>query len=131
MPGNPVLVDSSWYIRLLRAGRHPLRELSPIADMRDVATCGVIRSEVGRGLRDGNRLRKFQARWDVMLYVPTDNRLWFDVETLAWQLDRAGKMIPLPDIIIACCARRINAVVLTFDGHFSEIPGLVAVERIV
>lgn len=131
MPGNPVLVDSSWYITLLRAGRHPLRELALIADVREVATCGIIRSEVGRGLRDPNRLRKFQARWDVMLYVPTDNRLWLEVETIAWEMDRRGKILPLQDIVIACCARRINAVVLTFDGHFSEIPGIVATERIV
>ena len=131
MPGNPVLVDSSWYITLLRAGRHPLLELALIADVREVATCGIIRSEVGRGLRDANRLRKFQARWDVMLYVPTDNRLWLEVETLAWQMDRRGKILPLQDLVIACCARRNNAVVLTFDGHFSEIPGIVATERIV
>ena len=131
MPGNPVLADSSWYIRLLRAGRHPLRELALIADVREVATCGVVRCEVGRGLRDANRLREFQARWDVMLYVPTDNRLWVEVEKLTWELDRAGKTLPLPDLVIACCARRINAVVLTFDGHFSEIPGVVATERIV
>ncbi len=131
MPGNPVLVDSSWYITLLRAGRHPLHELALIADVREVATCGIIRCEVGRGLRDANRLRKFQARWDVMLYVPTDNRLWVDVETLAWEMDRLGKTLPLQDLVIACCARRINAVVLTFDGHFAEIPGIVATERIV
>ena len=131
MPGNPVLVDSSWYITLLRTGRHPLRELAALAEVRELATCGVIRTEVGRGLIDRNRLRKFQARWDVMLYVPTDNRLWVEVEALAWELDRAGKTFPLPDIVIACCARRIDAVVLTFDGHFSQIPGIVAAERIV
>ena len=108
-----------------------MRELALIADMREVATCGIVRSEVGRGMRDVNRLRKFQARWDVMLYVPTDNRLWVEVEALAWEMDRRGKILPLTDLVIACCARRINAVVLTFDAHFSEIPGIVATERIV
>ena len=130
MPGNPVLVDSSWYIRLIRTGRSPLRELQPMASIRDLATCGVVRCEVGRGISDSNLLRKFQARWDVMQYVPTDNRLWVEVEALAWEMDRRGKVLPLADIVIACCARRINAVVLTFDAHFSEIPGIVAAERI-
>ena len=131
MPGNPVLVDSSWYIRLIRTGRSPLRELQPMAVIRDLATCGVVRCEVGRGISDPNLLRKFQARWDVMQYVPTDNRLWVEIEALAWEMDRRGKVLPLADIVIACCARRINAVVLTFDAHFSEIPGIVAAERIV
>jgi predicted nucleic acid-binding protein len=131
MPANPVLVDSSWYIRLMHEGRNPLRELARIAEVRDVATCGVIRCEVGRGLSDPTRLRKFQALWDAMLFVSTDDRLWRETQALLWSLDRQGRPIPLPDAVIACCARRINAVVLTFDAHFSIIPGIVAAERIV
>ncbi len=108
-----------------------MRELLPIAHTRDVATCGVVRSEVARGLRDPQILKKFQERWDVMLYVPTDNALWADVEALAWKLDRSGVILPLTDIVIACCARRIGAVVLTYDKHFERIPGLVVADRIV
>jgi predicted nucleic acid-binding protein len=33
-------------------------------------------------------------------------------------------VLPAQDILIACCARRIGAVVLTMDTHFSDIPGL-------
>ena len=66
-----------------------------------------------------------------MLYVPMDNKLWGEVESLAWQLDRTGVILPLTDIIIACCARRIGAVVLTFDKHFSHIPGIRCTDRIV
>ena len=115
----------------MRAGLHPLRELRPIATVRDIATCGIVRCEVARGIRDEDLLEKFQERWDVMQFVPTDSRLWADVESMAWRLDRTGKTLPLADIIIACCALRIGAVVLTFDQHFQSIPGIVAVERIV
>jgi hypothetical protein len=114
----------------MRAGRHPLRALEPIAHTRDIATCGIVRAEVARGIRDPAVLKKFQARWDVMLYVPMDNKLWKEVENLAWQLDRRGVVLPLTDIIIACCARRIGAVVLTFDKHFSRIPGIRCTDRI-
>lgn len=131
MRASPVLVDSSWYIAMMRMGRHPLRELQPIAHVRDVATCGIVRAEVARGIRDAGLLRKFRARWDVMLQVPTDNRLWDHVENLAWQLDRQGVILPLTDIVIACCARRIGAVVLTYDKHFSVIPGIQSADRIV
>ena len=131
MAASPVLVDSSWYIGMARRGLHPLRELRPISLVRDIATCGIVRAEVARGIREPGLLRKFQAAWDAMQYVPTDNALWADVEQTAWQLDRSGCVLPLSDIVIACCARRIRAVVLTFDGHFQSIPGIVAVDRIV
>lgn len=106
--------------------------LESIAQVRDVATCGMIRCEVARGLRSPKVRREFQAAWDVMLYVPTDNKLWQEIEGLIWQLDRTlGGALPLADIIIAACARRIGAVVLTFDAHLAKIPGIVAVDRIV
>ena len=131
MSASPVLVDSCWYIAHMRAGRHPLRELEHIAFARDIATCGIVRAEVARGIRDAGLVKKFRARWDVMLYVPLDNRLLADAEQLAWELDRTGVILPLTDIIIACCARRIGAVVLTFDKHFSHIPGIRCTDRII
>ena len=130
MTASPVLVDSSWYIRHLRERRDPMRELTAIARTRDVATCGVIRCEVARGISDPHRLKKFDARWDVMIYVPTDNKLWAEAEALLWQLDRQGISLPLPDVVIACCARRIGAVVLTHDTHFDLIPGIRSTDRI-
>lgn len=130
MTASPVLVDSSWYIHHFRARRDPLRELRTIAHMREIATCGIVRCEVARGIADPLRLRKFDERWDVMLYVPTDNALWAQTQALLWHLDRRGVILPLTDVAIACCARRIGAVVLTHDSHFEQIPGIRATDRI-
>ena len=130
MAASPVLADSSYYIRLMREGRDPLRALALAAATRDVAICGIIRVEVGRALRLVERRKKFQTAWNVMLNVPTDDRLWEEVEALAWQLDRSGTILPLPDLVIACCAQRIDAVVLTFDEHFQKIPGVRAVSQL-
>ena len=107
-----------------------MRELIPIAYSRDVAICGIIRCEVARGISDPLRLKKFDARWNVMLYVPTDNALWAEAQALLWKLDRQGMTLPLPDVVIACCAKRIGAVVLTYDDHFHLIPGIRATDRI-
>jgi predicted nucleic acid-binding protein len=130
MTASPVLVDSCWYIEHLRNRRDPMRELMPIAFTRDVATCGVVRCEVGRGISDPARRRKFDARWNVMLYVPTDHSLWAEAEELLWKLDRQGLVLPMNDVVIACCARRIGAVVLTHDAHFHQIPGIRVTDRI-
>lgn len=97
---------------------------------RDIATCGVIMTEVGRGIRHPNTLKRYTESWSVMRYVASSQQVWQDTLELAWQLDRNGRPLPLQDIHIAACARAINAVVLTNDAHFQEIPGIDATERI-
>jgi len=121
---NTVLVDSSYWIGVARQRRDPVSLLTAASHTRELAICGVVRCEVARGVRvekDLNRLRNF---WDVMINVPTDNAIWEETERLLWRMDRAGCQIPLPDAVIASCARRIDAAVLTFDAHFSQIPGV-------
>jgi predicted nucleic acid-binding protein len=130
MAASPVLADSSYYIRLLRQGQDPLRALALAAATRDLAVCGIVRCEVGRALRPVATWKRFQSVWDVMINVPTDNRLWEEVERTLWNLDRKGLVLPLTDVVIGCCAIRIQAVVLTFDHHFSQIPGVRAVARL-
>ena len=130
MPASPVLADSSFYIRCLRARQDPLRALALAAESGDVAICGVVRCEVGRALRPPELRRHFRDCWDVMINVPTDNRVWTEVEETLWNLDRQGVTLPLTDVVIACCAKRIGAVVLTYDHHFDMIPDLRITDRI-
>src|SRR5262245_19436288 len=113
MAASPVLADSSYYIRLLWHRQDPLQHLALAAETRDLAVCGVVRCEVGRALRPERVRKQFREFWDVMINVPCDNRLWADVEDTLWDLDRRGMMLPLTDAVIACCARRIGATVLT------------------
>lgn len=130
MAASPVLVDSSFYIRAARDGLDPLQLLATITVARDVAVCGVVRCEVGRGVKIQKVLDRYNAFWNVMINVPTDNRLWESVGKTIWQLDRQGIVLPLTDVVIACCAMRIGAVVLTHDDHFFQIPGVRATDRI-
>ncbi len=130
MPASPVLADSSFYIRLLRAGQDPLHALTVAAESGDVAICGVVRCEVGRALRQPALRRRFHALWDVMINIPTDGKLWIEVEETLWRLDRSGVVLPLADVVIACCARRIGAVILTYDHHFSLIPNVRTTDRV-
>lgn len=130
MAAGAVLVDSSYYIGLARNGQDPLQSLAYAAVDRDLAVCGVVRCEVARGIRQQKVVKQFQLFWDVMVNVPTDNQLWASVEELAWHLDRQGTPLPLTDLIIACCAMRIDAAVLTFDRRFEEIPGLRVIDQI-
>jgi hypothetical protein len=130
MAASPVLADSSFYIRLLRQRQDPLRALALTAATRDLVICGVVRCEVGRALRPEKVRLQFREFWDVMINVPTDNRLWEQAEQTLWDLDRKGITLPLTDALIACCAQRAGAVVLTYDHHFNLFPGLRATDRL-
>lgn len=130
MAVSPVLADSSFYIATMRQKQDPLKALAVAGGTRDLAICGVVRCEVGRALKHENTLKKFQQIWDVMINVPTDNRLWAEVERLLWRLDREGVTISLTDAVIACCAIRIDAVVLTYDADFWRIPGVRVTQQL-
>ena len=118
------LVDSSFYIDRLRGGEDPLEELAAFADDWDVLTCGVVRTEVLRGLKHKHAHRQMREAMNCMLYVPTTNVVWERVEELAWELDRAGKFMQVTDLIIAACALTADAIVLTLDSDFQRVPGL-------
>ncbi len=127
---RPVLIDSSWYIETAKRNRDPLMLLEMMAESRDLATCGVIKAEVGRGFRDPKRLQEYRNAWSCMLYIDDGYKRWEATMELAWELDRKGIILPLPDVHIAACAMHAGAVILTYDQHFQMIPGIDATDRI-
>ena len=120
----PVLVDSNLYIGLLRRGLDPVEILGGWIGNGDLATCGMVRLEVERGLRIEKIRRRVGAFFDVLINVPTSNKIWEQAASLAWKLDRSGITLPAQDILIATCAREIGAAVLTDDRHFEEFQDL-------
>lgn len=123
MGKSPVLVDSSFYIGQMRKGINPITRLTYLAEDRDLVICGMVRTEVGRGIKNTAFRSALHTYWDVMINVMTDENLWRAVEDKAWKIDRSGVVLPVQDILIACCAARVSAVVLTHDRHFLSIPG--------
>ena len=121
---SAVLVDSSFFITLLREGRDPATELLRNVELLELATCGMVRLEVARGVIAPKKRSAIEGFMDVMMNVPTDNKLWLEATQLAWELDRDGIILPATDILIAAAARRIGAAVLALDKHFGMIAGL-------
>ncbi len=123
---SDVLVDSNVYIDLLKAKKDVVSTLFHWAEFRagSLAICGMIRVEVLRGLKSLKAFQSISSLMDVMINVPTDNRLWSEATDLAWLLDRQGIVIPGPDVVIAASALRAGAAVMTSDAHFSKIEGL-------
>jgi len=119
-----ILIDSCIFITLLRRGIDPAREFSVLAQEDEIATCGVVRCEIIRGMRTPKARRALGAYLDCLLYIPTLNAVWEAAEQILWAGDRAGRTIPLTDAVIAACALKAGAAVLTTDKHFDGIDGL-------
>lgn len=119
-----VLVDSSIYIHLLRTGADPVAELAARFEPTEIVGCDLVRCEVLRGVIRPKAKTYLTEFFDLLVHVTMDHRAWRETEEMAWQLDRAGKVLPLTDIVIAVCALRAGAEVLTRDRHFEMIPEL-------
>ena len=119
-----VLVDSSIYIHLLRTGRDPIAALSDRFDATEIVGCDIVRCEVLRGVIRPKAKAVLAEFFDLLVHVTMDHRAWTATEELAWRLDRAGKILPLTDLIISVCAFRAEASIVTRDRHFEMIPNL-------
>ena len=119
-----LLVDSNIFITLIKKRLDPGRELLERYDLEDLATCGMVRLEVIRGIATPKARQAIEGFFDVMQNVPTDNKLWESACQIGWEVTRQGYNLPAQDIIIAACAKRVGATVLTYDHHFDHIPGV-------
>ena len=121
---GPVLVDSNVFIGLLRRGLDPIETLGGWIGDGDLATCGMVRLEVERELKIDRIRRRVAGFFDVLINVPTSNKIWEQASETAWELGRSGITLPAQDILIATCAHEIGAAVLSDDKHFDEFTGL-------
>ena len=121
---SEVLIDSNVFIDLMKHRGDPAPWLYRWAGTRNLAICGMVRVEVLRGVKSPKAYRGLNDFMDVMVNIPTSNRLWDEAAALAWKLDRKGLVIPGTDVIIAASAITIGAAVLTSDAHFKRIEGL-------
>ena len=121
---NLVLVDSNVFIGCLRQNQDPLLQIEKTVPLENVVSCGIVKSEVLRGIKTLKLRSRLELFFSLTQNVGTSAALWEDVWKLAWQLDRQGKVLPLQDIIIACCAKKAGARIMTADHHFRQIPGV-------
>lgn len=121
---SEILVDSNVFINLMKHRGDPAPWLYRWAGIRDLAICGMIKVEVLRGVKSPKAHRKLTDFMDVMINIPTTNRIWDDASALAWKLDRKGLVIPGTDVVIAASALAAKAALLTSDAHFKNIEGL-------
>ena len=119
-----ILVDSSIYIDWLRERVNVHRRLESWLRSGRLLGCGVVRAEVLRGIADQRQRDRVAEFFRLFPEVPTDGTLWGDVVETALDLDRRGRVLPLSDVVIGCCALRAGAALVSSDPHFHHVPGL-------
>jgi predicted nucleic acid-binding protein len=119
-----VLVDSSYFISHYRSGCDPFQSLHEADDRYEFFSCGVVKTEVCRGIRTQKLLDRTRGMFDVMCWVPTTDQIWDSVLALAWNLARRGITMQVTDMVIAVSALSVDAAVLTHDSDFDDVPGL-------
>ncbi len=119
-----ILIDSCIYIRWLRDRADIFSELGDHLRRGDLATCGVVRAEVLRGVVSVPVRERLELLFSTMHEVALVPEFWSEVADLAWELDRKGEVLPLTDVAIAVCAKQVGATVITSDPHFAKVPGL-------
>jgi predicted nucleic acid-binding protein len=121
---TPILVDSCIYITHLKRGIDFRQLLVPALRAGQLYNCGVVRAEVLRGIREQKFYDEVAAFFDIIPEVPTDAKIWRQVSQMAWSAARQGFAPPTTDFVIAACAMRVRAMVITLDKHFAQIPGI-------
>jgi tRNA(fMet)-specific endonuclease VapC len=122
------LLDTNAYVELKRGG-------SGVADLvrsaEQVYVSIVVMGELIFGFHDGGKLDQNMAELDAFLSHPFVSVQYLTRATadrfgrVATALKRARKPIPTNDIWIAAHAMELGAELVTFDGHFEWVPGLV------
>jgi predicted nucleic acid-binding protein len=124
------LVDSSRIIDWMRRGRSPVRILRPFVLAGQTVTCSIVRVEVLRGIVNSAAHAEMTSLFDAIPEEPVDTEIGRQASALAWTLDRKGRVLPVSDLIIACCALRARARLVTLDPHFESVPGLRIVKEL-
>lgn len=125
-----ILVDSTKYISWMRAGQNPVTVLQVPLRAGLLVSCGIVRIEVLRGTAQVKPRAQMAALFESIPEIPLDTAVVADAAETAWALDRQGCVLPVADLLIAACAKRVGATVVTEDPHFSRIPGLKLTDQL-
>lgn len=116
-----ILVDTSAWVEFFR-GRDPYAgAVDALLASNEVALCGPIVTELGRGFRSASERRRVLPLLEGCLTLPAPDSLWAEAGELGFQLARKGVTVKSMDLLIATHALAHSVALLTRDGDFRAI----------
>jgi predicted nucleic acid-binding protein len=121
-----ILPDTCAWIDYFRPGggalgRYVERAIASYA----VYVCGPVLYELVQGARSEKERASLTGALGGLPYLEMTEALWITAGQRSATLRKAGKTIPLSDILIATFAIEHNLAIMTVDEHFRIIPGVL------
>jgi len=122
-----ILLDTSAFVRFLRGDE---KVMTYLAQADSVYMSGFVLGELYAGFKAGGKDRNNRQILERFLLKPTVTVLEATVETadifghIIVSLRKSGNPIPINDVWIAAHALETGSILVTYDDHFAQIPGL-------
>ena len=117
-----ILVDTNI---LIDFWKNPTKEKESIFQENEIATCGVIFTEILRGSKNPKESEKLKTALECFEYLAFEKQDWLEVASLFAKLKKSGLTIPFQDGIIAYLAIKNDCHLWTLDNHFKLIKTVV------
>ena len=122
MSSRLVLADSSaWVSHLTGQGHAASSAIGELLIAHRVTVNEIIRLELLTGAKDEAQYAELDDMLRGLHLLPMSGAVWGRAERLRFELRRRGALIPVPDILIACCALVYDCELLHTDRHFDLI----------
>ena len=117
-----VVVDSSvWVSHFAGPTTAASRCLDDLLRGNRVAVNSIIRVEILTGALHEAQYAELEDTLRGLRVLQLSDAVWRLAERLRFQLRQAGRLIPVPDVLIACCALLYDCELLHADRHFDWI----------
>ena len=123
-----ILLDTNAYSNFMR-GHEEVRAVLGSADV--VYMSVFVLGELFEGFKNGGKEKANRAQLGEFLKRPTVRIVTATQETaeifgrIKYRLRKEGSPIPINDVWIASHALESGAYLVTFDAHFSRVPGVL------
>ena len=105
--------------------KNPTKEKESIFQENEIATCGVIFTELLRGSKNPKESEKLKTALECFEYLSFEKQDWLEVACLFAKLKKSGLTVPFQDGIIAYLAIKNDCQIWTLDNHFKLIKTVV------
>ena len=121
---SSILVDTNIFIDYFK---NPTDDATKIFEQNEIATCGVVVTELLRGSKSQKESEKLKAALECFDYLDFEKSDWIEIAELFIKLKKSGITVPFQDGIISYLAIKHNCKVWTKDCHFKAIQAVIPI----
>lgn len=110
-----ILVDTNVIIDFWNK---PNDESAKIFENNEIATCGVIKTELLRGSNSEEQFSQMEEALNDFIYLPFSEKDWISLSKQFIALKQNGLAVPFQDAMIAYLAIKHNCELWMNDKHF-------------